>query len=432
MSLIVRKLESIVGASALCAWEDLPIASQSQIQLATTAPPACVVYPQSQAELAAIVTCAHQNRWRMLPCGSGSKLHWGGLAKGIDLVVSLARLNRLVEHAVGDLTVTAEAGMQFGDLQAILAAEGQFLAIDPAFAATTTLGGIVATADTGSLRQRYGGVRDMLIGLSFVRSDGQIAHAGGRVVKNVAGYDLMKLFTGSWGTLGIIDQVTFRIYPIASASQTVVLTGAADAIAQATQTLLASALTPIAVDLIAPQTASRLNLGNAIGLIAQFRSIEVSVEEQANALIEVGKTLNLKTARFADRDEADLWQRFKQPIEATQTGAIACKIGVLPSEAVAILSQISAIVPLQIGFIHASSGLGMLRFEEVGSDRLLKLRDLCQVAGGFLTILEAPSPLKSRLDLWGYPGNALPLMKRIKQQFDPQNLLSPDRFLSGI
>jgi glycolate oxidase FAD binding subunit len=429
------QLAAIVGASAICAWKSLPAEQQIQIRAAISPEAAIdwVVYPQTEAALATVIACAHQNRWRVLPCGNGSKLHWGGLAAGIDLVVSTARLNRLVEHAVGDLTVTAEAGMRFAELQAILARQGQFLAIDPSYPDNATLGGIVATADTNSLRQRYGGVRDLLIGISFVRSDGQIAKAGGRVVKNVAGYDLMKLLTGSWGTLGILTQVTLRIYPLAAASQTIVLTGTAETIAAAAQALSASALTPIAADILAPQTLRHLQLGQGMGLVTQFRSIAVSVEEQANALIQLGTALNLKSIRYADQDEVCLWQALAQRGQAAaQTQSVTCKIGVVPASATATLEQISAIVPsLSIGLIHLSSGLGRLQFEADSIDLLLKLRHLCQSAGGFLTVLAAPQALK-QFDLWGYSGNALPLMQQLKHQFDPDYLLSPHRFVGGI
>jgi glycolate oxidase FAD binding subunit len=434
MSAVVAQLESIVGTAAVCAWDALPPEQRSQISSALVSEPQCIVYPQTQAELAEVLTCAYQNRWRVLPCGSGSKLHWGGLAEGVDLVVSTARLDRLVEHAVGDLTATAEAGIRFAELQATLATQGQFLAIDPSFTETATLGGIVATADTGSLRQRYGGIRDLLIGLSFVRADGQVAKAGGRVVKNVAGYDLMKLFTGSWGSLGVISQVTFRIYPLAEASQTVVLIGETAAIAKATQTLLASALTPIAADLVPPQAIADLNLGQGMGLIVQFGSIEVSVKQQVGRLMQVGEALDLKVACFLGQDEAALWSSLRQRTAAfAQPRSITCKIGVLPSKAVAILDKISALLlPLQAGSLHAGSGLGMLEFaaEAMTVDDLIKLRDLCN--DGFLTILAAPRSLKQQLDIWGYSGNALPLMQNIKHQFDPKNLLSPGRFVGGI
>lgn len=357
-------------------------------------------------------------------------------SRGI-VVVSTQRLNRLIEHAVGDLTITAEAGMKFCDLQEILAKTGQFLALDPAYPEEATLGGIIATADAGSLRQRYGGVRDMLLGLSFVRADGEIAKAGGRVVKNVAGYDLMKLFTGSYGTLGIISQVTFRLYPIPEASETVVLTGTADAIEQATKTLLASALTPTAIDVLSTQLVTRLGIGEGMGLITRFQSVTASVKEQSARLLEVGQHLGLKGSSYSGNDESNLWQNLAKEMGTSgKKPGILCKIGVLPAAAIATLTQLDNIAPqMGMGLIHAGSGLGLLRLENLQGENatfLQKMRHSCQSHSGFLTVLEAPVSLKQQMEVWGYTGNALDLMRRIKQQFDPENILSPHRFVGGI
>ncbi|MEY2859424.1 MAG: hypothetical protein RLZZ74_3737, partial [Cyanobacteriota bacterium] len=186
--------------------------------------PIYLIFPQTIEALAKIVKQAAQQKWRILICGNASKINWGKITQDIQLVVSTQKYDRLIEHAVGDLTVTVEAGMKLADLQSKLRSHQQFLPLDSAYG-DATLGGIVATADAGSWRQRYGGVRDLLLGLSFVRADGEIAKAGGRVVKNVAGYDLMKLFTGAYGSLGIITQLTFRLYPWITTSQTMLLTG---------------------------------------------------------------------------------------------------------------------------------------------------------------------------------------------------------------
>jgi glycolate oxidase FAD binding subunit len=167
--------------------------------------------PTSESELAELVTIANRDRTQLVVAGNSTKLDWGGTVKGAKSIVSTQKLDRLIAHAVGDLTVTVEAGINFANLQTILAAAGQFLPLDPVYPDRATIGGIIATANTGSLRHRYGGVRDLLLGISFVRSDGKIAKAGGRVVKNVAGYDMMKLFTGSYGTLGILTAVTLRV-----------------------------------------------------------------------------------------------------------------------------------------------------------------------------------------------------------------------------
>ncbi|WAL60937.1 FAD-binding oxidoreductase [Thermocoleostomius sinensis] len=435
MNSITHQLESIVGTDALCPWEALEPSLKHQITQAV-APNSTVegvVYPETQEMLGEVIAWVDRHRCPVLICGSASKLHWGGLATGIQLVISTARLNRLVDHAVGDLTVTAEAGMKLSDLQAQLATAGQFLAIDPAYPDTATLGGIVATADTGALRQRYGSVRDMLIGLSIVRSDGQIAKAGGRVVKNVAGYDLMKLFTGSYGTLGAIAQVSFRIYPLPPASQTVFLTGKPESIANATATLLASGLSPVAIELVTPEVASVLINKQAMGLIVRFQSLDVSVAEQTEYLQQLGQTIGLHSQVFPGSDEQPLWQQLQEQMQAyPQETEITCKIGVLPSNAVDMLSKLGHLAPLSFGLIHAASGLGLLRFDTLSLEQLAQARALCQVEGGFLSVLAAPVAFKQSIDVWGYVGNAFATMKNLKQQFDPENLFSPHRFVNGI
>ena len=428
MKAIASSLASIVGQeNTVCLWENIELSQQKRIQqaMASVNPPSCMVYPATQEQLAAVVAEAHSNNWRILPCGSGSKLSWGGLAKNIDVVVSTERINQLIEHAVGDLTVTLEAGMRFSHLQAILAKSRQFIALDPVAPNLATIGGIVATGDTGSLRQRYGSVRDQLLGITFIRADGEIAKAGGRVVKNVAGYDLMKLFTGSYGTLGIISQVTFRVYPLPEASGTVVLTGAADGISQAAATLRGSALTPTQADLISTKLVSNLELGKGLGLIARFQSISESVKEQSNRLLEVGQKLGLDGIIYADADEDALWQRLQEQIHSSTTDSvITCKIGVLPTAAVEVLNRI------EIGLIHIGSGLGFLQFED--KNQVLQVREFCQSQGGFLSIVKAPVTVKQQLDVWGYTGNALLMMRRIKEQFDGKKILSPGRFVGGI
>ena len=428
MKAIASCLASIVGEeNVICLWQNIPLSLQKAILQAIDPqlPPSCIVYPQTTEQLAAVITQAHHHKWRVLPCGSGSKLNWGGLAKNVDVVVSTERINQLVEHAVGDLTVTVEAGMKFCDLQPKLAHSRQFLALDPTALRSATIGGIVATADTGSLRQRYGSVRDQLLGITFVRADGQIAKAGGRVVKNVAGYDLMKLFTGSYGTLGVICQATFRVYPMPEISGTVVLTGEAKAVSQAADTLRGSALTPTQADLLSTQLVSSLGLGKGLGLIARFQSIAESVKEQSNQLLEVGQQLGLDGTIYSAVDEGDLWYRLGEQIHSSSTeSAITCKIGVLPTAAVEVLTQVS------MGLIHIASGLGVLQFDS--QDQVLQMRNDLVSGGGFLSILKAPVKVKQQQDVWGYTGNALPLMRRIKAQFDAGNILSPGRFVGGI
>ena len=424
-----QELEKIVGVGNVQLWDEIESVRQQQIiqSLASGTPIQGLIYPQTQQQLAEVIAYTNQQQLKVLPCGFCSKIDWGGLVKNIDFAVSTQGMNQLIEHAVGDLTVTVEAGMKFSQLQAILAQENQVLGFDPSYPETATIGGIIATGDTGSLRQRYRSIRDLILGISIVRYDGKIAKAGGRVVKNVAGYDLMKLFTGSYGTLGIISQITLRVYPQAEASGTVILTGEAEAISQVNQILLASALTPVAVDLISSDLSKILGFGDNIGLMVRFQSIAEGVKQQSQRLIELGEKIGLK-AIYIDSNEENLWQQLKQQIWQSESNTdIVCKIGIAPTSAVKTLTQCQT-----LGIIHAGVGLGVLRFESVSPETLLNLRNWCESQGGFLSILKAPVDLKQQLEVWGYTGNALNLMRQIKQQFDPQNQFSPNRFVGGI
>ncbi|MEP0919232.1 FAD-binding oxidoreductase [Leptolyngbya sp. DQ-M1] len=438
MQTVLQTLSTTIAPAEIRTWDALSDFQQAQLTRSIRHPDQIAwVTPTSIEELSAIVACAHRNQWRILPCGRASKLHWGGVIDAVTLVVSTEKLDRLVEHAEGDLTVTAEAGISFAKLQSIVGEVGQFCAIDPTGPDQATLGGVIATADTGSLRHRYNSVRDMLLGVTFVRCDGEIVKAGGRVVKNVAGYDLMKLLTGSYGTLGILAQATVRVYPIPPVSRSMILMGDPVALEKVTQTLLSSALTPVSVDLLSNVITAALGFANTPSLLVRFQSIAESVDQQIERFTEVGKTLNLSISEPAD---SDLWQQLTEQINlSAQSDQIVCKIGVKPSEAVSVLNQISALLPTAEVLIHAGSGIGRLSVREARSTQLLEARSICEATGGYLSVLQASIEFKQQLEVWGYSGNAnakrgasIDWMKRIKAQFDPQTLFSPHRFVGGI
>ncbi len=387
--------------------------------------------PDTVQDLAAIMVAAAQEKWRIIPCGNGSKLDWGGLTESINLVVSTQKCDRIIDHAVGDLTVTVEAGVKLADLQATLQATKQFLPIDPIYPQEATIGGIVATADTGSLRQGYGGIRDLILGISFVRADGKIAKGGGRVVKNVAGYDLMKLFTGSYGSLGIISQVTFRTYPIPESSQTIAITGDAPSIAEAIKQIKNSGLTPTAADLVTASVIADLELGNNLGLLIRFQTIPESITKQISKLKAIAESLGLSVTCCPNGGEAQIWQKLSNVTRIPHNSdAITCKIGILPSAAVQLFQELEAMQPGQyFGRIHIGTGLGQLQFLQSDIAAITKTRSLCQEHRGFLTVLSAAKSVKQQIDIWGYSGNAASMMTKIKQQFDPQNILNPQRYL---
>lgn len=406
-------------------WDNLDIDWKQRISQGVFDIPHTLICPETQAELAQVMTIAHQNHYRVIPCGQGTKLSWLGIVKKSDWIISLRNIKRMVDYAIEDLTVTAEAGMKLSELQSILSQHNQFLPIDPSYPQNATLGGIVATGDTGSLRCRYGGVRDLLLGLSAVRSNGDLTKAGGRVVKNVAGYDLMKLFTGSYGTLGIITQVTFRVYPLPESSQSILITGNYDAINHLRKAIVLSSLTPTCADLLSKTVLKSLEIEDDLGILIQIRSIPASIQEQIKQIQNLAQSLGLKYFCYQQDLEDNLWSEINQ-FKNNPHQKITCKIGILPSETVSLLKKFSD-HPID-ATIHIHNGLGKISLPENTSLKLItEIREFCQTHQGFLSILEANINLKQQIDVWGYQTDSLSLMQTLKKRFDPDFLLNNAR-----
>jgi glycolate oxidase FAD binding subunit len=437
MGTIAQRVAAVIGTAATRPWAEVSPDLQRRIQgaIAADMPPACVAEPASEAALGDLMTLAHGENWRILPFGQGSKLSWGGPVAAVDVAISTARLNGIVEHAVGDLTVTVAAGTPLAAVQAQLATTGQFLALDPAYGDRATLGGIIATGDTGAFRQRYGGVRDQVIGVQWVRHDGAIAQAGGRVVKNVAGYDLMKLMTGAYGTLGILSQVTLRTYPQPETSETWVLSGAAAAIATVTAAVRRSPLTPVALDLLSPGLLAAVlegNGGDTYGLAVRFQSIAAGVQEQGAALRTLAADLALQQHSVQGSAEEDFWHTLHRQFDSEETDArVRLKVGSLPAAAVDGLAYVEKQWGADgQGRIHASSGIGTVQVPagRVTAAQVTALRSHYQTQGGYCIVLTGSPALKQAVDPWGLPPDTRRLMGALQAQFDPQQCLSPGRW----
>jgi glycolate oxidase FAD binding subunit len=430
---ITANFEALLGAEFVQDWGAVEAQRQGAIgqALVPGATPSCVIYPETQEALGEAIALCGADRLTILPAGNFSKIGWGGLARSIDVVVSLAKLDRLVDHAAGDLTVTVEAGMPFAKLQSILAGANQFLALDPLLADRATVGGLIATNDSGPLRQRYGSLRDVLLGLDMIRYDGQRAKAGGRVVKNVAGYDLMKLFMGSFGSLGLISQVTLRVYPMLTEFGSVVLTGELAGLERVAAALLASSLTPIAFEWLAGSIAENL-AGAPIALVVRFGGIPASIAVQSRELLAIAAAVQAVSGRAVSAEaEVNLWQQLAKAVTFwLNSGKMTLKLGILPNQIGRLLGQ------LQLGdaefvTMRAGSGVGLLCANRSVSE-LERLRSICGEYSGYLTLLTADPELKQQFDSWGSVGTAIEPMRNIKAQFDPHNQLSPGRFVGGI
>lgn len=412
---IQEKVSNINGESLeILPWQEIKPWNNriNHIEIKEGIPPYLAI-PNTKDMLSQFLKVCDEHLFPIFPLGNATKINWGKSPDRAKIFVSTQRMNNIIDHAVEDLTITVESGMKIKDLQKILAQKGQFLPIDPCFPEDATIGGIIATANTGSWRQRYGGVRDLLLGISFLRGDGKEAKAGGRVVKNVAGYDLMKLFTGSYGNLGIITEATFRLFPLPENSLTIMVTGEKDSIYQLQKTVMASCLTPTAMDLVSKSLIKTFDLGTQLGLIFRFQGITESIKQQSSQVKVWAKKLNLSVKIYEHQEELNLWQIL--PLKTYQ-GEVICKVGILPNQAINLIDKFD-----NYGLINISQGIGFLSFsEEIKSHQILNLRQFCHDNSGFLTVLNAS--FKSQLEPWGYGGNGLKMMKTLKKNFDPQGV----------
>ncbi len=362
----------------------------------------------------------------VMPRGGGTKLDWGRPPRPADLVLSTTRLDRVVEHAWADMTATVEAGCPVARLQQALAEHGQRLACDPLWPERATIGGILATNDTGPLRARFGGLRDLIIGVTLVLPDGTVAKSGGKVVKNVAGYDLPKLAIGSFGTLAVITQAVFRLHPLPHATRT--FTFAAPALEPLCELALAiqgSQLAFVSLQLRAGRSAEpALDVG--------FEGTQAGVDSQQDELLRLAASLaRVDPPRAVWRAREALWQGTEPAVVGT--------FSVLPTELRAVCAQLHDVgaAPL-VGWraVAQGVGVGQFRLEGATSDALLgavqRLREAAERRGGTLVVLVGPEDLKAQFDVWGPPGDALPLLQRVKQQLDPGGTLSPGRFVGGL
>jgi glycolate oxidase FAD binding subunit len=374
--------------------------------------PGEVVRPASADEVAETLRAAAADGRTVVPVGGRSKLGWAAPPRSCDLLLDLTGLDRVVEHVAGDLIVVAEAGVRLAELQTQLRSADQLLGLDPP-EEDATLGGVVSANASGPRRLRYGTTRDLLIGITVVLADGTVAHAGGKVVKNVAGYDLGKLYTGAHGTLGVITSTTWRLHPVAPARRVVTLElpAAADA-APLAVALARSTLTPSAIELIG-------TAGGPGRLVVLFESIAESVADQARAAVGL-----LGGGEESDELPGDFGRRPGGPDD------VLLRVAHVPSALAAVLDALPAGTAVAA---HAATGVTYVAVPaEDAVEALAPLRASIATHDGTAVVLRAPDGVRDRLDHWGPVGDSLDLMRRVKERFDPERRLSPGRFVGGL
>lgn len=389
--------------------------------------PRFVVAPAAIEEVSRVLSLSRDRGWAVAPRGSGTGLGLGNSPRRLDLVLETVRLNRIIEHAAGDLVVSVESGVRLSDLQAQVAGAGQMLAIDPP-SDQATIGGLIATNATGPRRLRYGTIRDLLIGVTLVLADGQVAKAGGKVVKNVAGYDLSKLMTGSLGTLGVVVGAIFRLHPMPRFRRVLEVdlpnSGAIDDILH---TVRHSSLIPSAIQL-------QWRSGWPPRLALLIEGVEPSVIAQAAAAAEL-LTPAGSPATYDDPD-GSRW-RTLLPVPVAE-GATQIRITCLPSRVGETAGVLKELADSRGGEWEISGILGNgvldLYLEDARPAAaewvISELRR--RIQPGTVVLVSGSVELKQRVEVWGTPGNSLVLMKRVKEQFDPAAILNPGRFVGGI
>jgi glycolate oxidase FAD binding subunit len=447
--------------------------------------PRFVAAPGSTEEAAALLRAAADLGLTVVPRGSGTHLDWGAPPTSCDLIVDTRRLNRIIEHAAGDLVVSVQAGVSLAELAKVLAKAGQRLALDPPTHGTAnssgTIGGLIATGAAGPLRYRYGRPRDLLIGITVVRADGAVARSGGKVVKNVAGYDLGKLFAGSYGTLGLITEATLRLHPKPETSTWITLESPDAQTATAVVRAMAnSPLDPAAIELDWPSAADSISI--SVLLEGDSASVEGRAERMLSLLGSRG-TVGLPSdhTKRSDgssappplaADEPD--EMAPDPVGDTAIADVEPAVDAFRVRRVPVADRerpSGASTQIRIAFwagqletvlrivresgakvgvdpaISGSAGAGVLELDVAGAalpGAVVAFVELVRaglgelsVVGGVVpsvasaVVLGAPPEVREAVDVWG-PVPSLELMRAVKDRFDPEHRMAPGRFAGGI
>ncbi len=419
-----------------------------------------IVSPGSIEETCEVMKLASSARWTVAPAGAMTWLDAGQPLSSVNLILSPQRLTRLVEHEPADLVAITEAGVTLKDFNDALATKGQWLPIDPPDVAErggATVGGVVATGLGGAQQFGYGSPRRHVIGMKVVRADGSLIKAGGRVVKNVAGYDLCKLFTGSYGTLGVIVEANFKLRPLPFETKTVMAWGLCDNLVSRARQIINTGLFPVAVEVLSPGFANKEDWSdgkehflfsgrtsapleeNSHLLLVRFAGSSGAVSQQVRQAMELLGGGPAPAPECFDENDGTIWQTVAS-LPLLYSSDVVCRIGVRPDGVAPFLKAVNQSHPELLW--QAGIGDGRIRVVERRQSadnesqesqtklikRIRELRDIAERLDGSLAIEEAPAAIKNLIHVWGNFGSAGGIMQRVKRQLDPDGILSPGRF----
>lgn len=418
---IARSIQSILGPDHVTANPSLKIDGLT---------PKLLARPASAEDVIACLKVCSELDAAVIPAGRMNWLDCGNPLKRADVVLSLDRMSRMIDYSAADLTATVEAGLSLTEFNEMTARQRQWLPLDPPRFNSASLGAVAACNSSGALRLGFGTPRDFVIGLKLAHADGTESKSGGRVVKNVAGYDLNKLYVGSYGTLAVITELTFKLRPLPERSTTLMITSRyREPLFLLARKLLASELQPASVILTRRLSPASIQLPDD-ALLVRFIDSEATVEHQLASIREsIGEdvsTIQLTDAEakavwseVADFDQHSIRVRFSVPLSA-----------VAAEFEKAFLAHLECVACVDIG-------VGIIRVAFDADERAVvaqikNLRSNAVAAGGSLVIEKAPAEVRLEADAWGDVGSTAPLMRSLKHKFDPQSLLNPGKFVAGI
>jgi glycolate oxidase FAD binding subunit len=415
------------------------------VQLAPGALRACTVdgitphvriAPADVEQIAAALRLCAEHAAAVVPWGGGTAMHWGNVPRHADVALSLERLTELVEHDDANLTATVQAGVPLASLQESLGRRKQFLAVDAPRPQRATVGGIVAANTNGPRRMFYGSVRDLVIGMKVVLADGTPIKAGGKVVKNVAGYDMCKLFVGSLGTLGVITEATFKMAPEPETAKTVLARGSLAQAAQLAREVFASPLIPAAVAIVHGEVAVSAGFpGESVSVAVWAEGFDEAVSRHVRDVTNMAERGGMAADVLDGAAHLRLWEVLRD-FGADGMAPAAVRVTVPPA---AVMDVIAAVQQPQDGaparFVaHAGAGTVWLTVTDAASAPawIARLTPMAAERHGHVVLGSAPPEVKRKLDVWGPPPPTLSLMKDLKSQFDPHGLLNPGRFVARL
>ena len=387
--------------------------------------PEFTVFPKNSEEIVALVKLAQETRVAIVPCGGGTQIHTGyqPSADRSYVLLSLSKMNRILDYQPEDMTITCEPGTTLSELQERLRTRRQFLALDTPLPDKATLGGIVSTNATGFWRPMFGAPRDLLIGVRAVTPDGEMIRGGGKVVKNVAGYDTCKLFTGAWGTLGILTELTFRVRPMPDCTKLF-----------AWKTPDISTAAKVGLQLhhaqLAPVCFIATNeFGSGASLIIELQGTEERVEWQSKEFARLATSFGVEGAAepFAAPERDRLLSR-----QARQESNVAARISCLPSDVASILEKLKLSEGFQVTAICETGTLSLALPELTEAHLKCVQNSVPKGANLFWTKLDASTQIASGIEVWGEKRGDFLLHKALKEKLDPTKIFSPGRFFGRI